>query len=422
MPLWVILFIVFFGLLILRVPVAFALGTSSMICLWQMNVNLSIIGQKLFTSVDQFLLMAVPFFILSGNIMCQGKLSKRLTGFCSALLAGIRGGLAAATVLSCGIFGALSGSGPATCIAIGSMCYPEMVERGYDKEEAAGIICAGGALGPIIPPSIVMVVYGFQTNTSISDMFIAGAGIGVMIMIVLMIYIIIRAIKNNWDSDSKTMSAGAVFSSFKSAILALGMPIIILGGIYGGIFTPTEAACVSVVYATVVSVFIYKTLKWRDFPAIIMESATGTAGVLFVVACSSVFAWLFSYSGMTNQIIGAIVSANLSKVAFLLVLSVILLIFGCFMDATPIIILLMPIVLPMAAQYGIDPLHLAMVVCVGCTLGMLTPPVAINIYACTTFSKLSMEQITKGELRYFLIMVVLYFLIVLFEPISKFLL
>ena len=421
MPLWGILFIIFVLCLFLRVPIAISLGTSALVCLWALEVPLVTVGQKMFTAIDQFTLMAIPFFILSGNLMCEGGISKRLCDFCNALLWRVRGGVAAASVLASGFFGALSGSGPATVISIGSMTYPDMVERGYPNMEVAGLLAVAGGLGPLIPPSIVIVVYGCQTNTSIGDLFIAGAGVGIALMVMLMIMVVFEAYRQHWPVNEGRMTLLKILGFFKRAIFALGMPIIVLGGIYGGIFTPTEAACVSVVYSFLVGKFIYKNLEWKMIPEILKKSAIGSAVVLFIVSTSTVFAWLFSYAGFTKEIVNIFLAANPTALEFLLGLSVILLLFGCFMDATPIIILIMPIVLPIAQSLGIDPIHLGMVVCVGCVIGMTTPPVALNIFAAGSVSRLSVEEITKGEIRYFLTFVALFYLVVLIEPLSTFL-
>ena len=422
MPLWVTLFIIFAVCLILRVPIAVSLGVSALICLWSIDVPLVVVGQKMFTAIDQFTLMAIPFFILSGNLMCEGGISRRLCDFCNSLLWRVRGSVAAASVLACAFFGALSGSGPATVISIGSMMYPDMVDRGYPKREVAGLMAVAGGLGPLIPPSIVMVVYGCQTNTSIGDMFIAGAGIGLTLAVMLMIMVIFRAYTNKWPANEGKMTFLMILKSAKNALFALGMPVIVLGGIYGGIFTPTEAACVAVVYAFIVGKFIYKTLSWQAIPGILKSSAIGSAIVLFIVSTSTVFAWLFSYAGFTTEIVNVFLAADPTATQFMLGLSVVLLIFGCFMDATPIIILIMPIVLPIAQSLGIHPIHLGMVVCMGGVIGMMTPPVALNIFAIGSVSKLSVEEITKGELRYFFTAVACFYLVVLIPQLSTFLL
>ena len=395
-----ILFGTFALFLLLRVPVSFSLGLSSMICIIILKIPLSVIGQRIFTALDSFPIMAIPFFILSGNLMIEGGLSKRIVNFAMSLLARIRGGLAMAAILACAIFGALSGSGPATVISIGGMIYPEMVRRGYDKDTVAGLIATSGTLGPIIPPSIIMVFFGTVTSVSITRMFAGGIGAGLLLALMLFTVTYIKAVREKWPKLEKGEEKPPVWKSFKESFWALLMPIIVLGGIYGGFFTPTEAAAVSIFYALIVGVFIYKELKLSNILRIVKESAVSATIVLFIIAASSAFAWLFTYANIAAQVNALVSSMHVGKTVYLIVVCVIMLIFGTFMDGTATIVLLMPMMYPLSQSLGLDPIHFGVTVCFALTLGALTPPVAVNLFSMASVSKLPMSRIARGEMPF----------------------
>lgn len=395
-----ILFGSFALLLLLKVPVSFSLGLSSLLCLIILDVPLVVVGQRIFTALDSFSIMAIPFFILSGNLMIEGGLSKRIVNFAMSLLARVRGGLAMASILACAIFGALSGSGPATVISIGGMIYPEMIRRGYKDDTMAGLIATSGALGPIIPPSIVMVFFGTVTGVSITKMFAGGIGAGLLMAIMLFAVTYFKAVREKWPKLEKNEEKPKVWTSFKDSFWALLMPVIILGGIYGGFFTPTEAAAVSIFYALFVGLFIYKELKLSNIIRIIKDSAVSATIVLFIIAASSAFAWLFTYANIAAQVNNFVCSLNVGPTLFLVLVCVVMLIFGTFMDATATIVLLMPMMYPLSQTLGIDPIHFGVVVCFALTLGGLTPPVAVNIFSMASVSKLPMGRIARGELPF----------------------
>ena len=395
-----ILFGTFALFLLLRVPVSFSLGLSSMICIIILKIPLSVIGQRIFTALDSFPIMAIPFFILSGNLMIEGGLSKRIVNFAMSLLARIRGGLAMAAILACAIFGALSGSGPATVISIGGMIYPEMVRRGYNKDTVAGLIATSGTLGPIIPPSIIMVFFGTVTSVSITKMFAGGIGAGLLLAVMLFTITYVKAVREKWPKLEKGEEKPPVWKSFKESFWALLMPIIVLGGIYGGFFTPTEAAAVSIFYALIVGVFIYKELKLSNILRIVKESAVSATIVLFIIAASSAFAWLFTYANIAAQVNALVSSMNVGKTVYLIVVCIVMLIFGTFMDGTATIVLLMPMMYPLSQALGLDPIHFGVTVCFALTMGALTPPVAVNLFSMASVSKLPMSRIAKGELPF----------------------
>lgn len=395
-----ILFGTFVLLLLLKVPVSFSLGISSLICLLIMKVPIVVVGQRIFTALDSFPIMAIPFFILSGNLMIEGGLSKKIVNFAMSLLSGVRGGLAMAAILACAIFGALSGSGPATVISIGGMLYPEMVRRGYDEDTMAGLLATSGALGPIIPPSIVMVFFATVTNISITKMFAGGIGAGLLLALCLFIVTGIKASREKWPKMEKNEKKPKVWDTFKDSFWALLMPVIVLGGIYGGFFTPTEAAAVSVFYALFVGFFVYKELRMENVMRIIKESAVSATIVLFIIASSSAFAWLFTYANIAAAVNNFVVSMNVGAIPYLLMVLVVMLIFGTFMDATATIVLLMPMMFPVSQTLGLDPILFGVTVCFALTLGGLTPPVAVNIFSMASVSKLPMSRIVKGEIPF----------------------
>lgn len=395
-----ILFGSFALLLLLKVPVSFSLGISSLICIIIMDVPLVVVGQRIFTALDSFPIMAIPFFILSGNLMIEGGLSKKIVSFALSILARVRGGLAMAAILACAIFGALSGSGPATVISIGGMIYPEMVKRGYDKQEMAGLIATSGSLGPTIPPSIVMVFFGTVTSVSITKMFAGGLSLGILLALMLLGVTYYRAVKYHWPKASEQEALPKFWANLKDSFWALMMPVIVLGGIYGGFFTPTEAAAVSVFYALIVGLFIYKELDCKKILRIVKESAAAATIVLFIIAASSAFAWLFTYANIAAQVNEFVTSFNVGPTLYLTIVVIVMLIFGTFMDATATIVLLMPMMYPLSQALGVDPIHFGVTVCFALTLGGLTPPVAVNLFAMASISKLSMGQVARGEVPY----------------------
>ena len=368
-----ILFGMFALLLIMKVPVSFCLGIAATVCLIILGYPLTVISQKIFTALNSFSIMAIPLFILGGNLMSEGGISKRLTEFCEALVGNIRGGLAIVVILACAFFAALSGSGPATVIAIGSMMYP---------------------------PSIIMVVYCTMTQVNVASLFSSGFLVGALLIIAMAIIALVQAKKYNWPVTAEKFSWKRVWHSFKHSILALLMPVIVLGGIYSGIFTATEAGAVSCVYALIVAVFIYKTLTWKEVLRIIRDSAVACSVILFIMGTSTVFSWLFTVSGISGWLVSSVTGAGLGYYPILLIITVILLIFGFFLEGIATVSMLLPLFIPIAQAVGIDLLHLGMIVTMTNVMGCMTPPVANNIFAASTFTGLPMGRISKGELPY----------------------
>lgn len=395
-----LLFGLFALLMVMKVPVSYCLGIASTVCLLVLGYPLTVVSQKIFNALNSFSIMAIPLFILGGNIMSEGGISKRLIEFCESLVGNIRGGLAFVVILACAFFAALSGSGPATVVAIGSMMYPEMVKRGYPKYQVAGLVSVAGGLGPIIPPSIIMVVYCTITQTNIASLFSAGFVVGALLILAMCLISGVMSKKHNWPISGDTFSVQKVWRSFRHSILALMMPVIVLGGIYSGLFTATEAGAVSVFYSLGVAVFVYRTLTWRDLLKIFKTSAVSCSVILFIMGTSTVFSWLFTVSGISGWIVSTVQEAGLGYYPVLLIITVVLLIFGFFLEGIATVTMLIPLFLPIATAVGIDALHLGMIVTMTNVMGCMTPPVANNIFACSTFTGLPMGEISKGELPY----------------------
>jgi C4-dicarboxylate transporter DctM subunit len=421
----VFLFAFFIIFLIIGVPIAISLGAATMTSILlspEFSITTAVIPQRLFGGLESNSLMAIAFFVLAGNLMTKGGISRRLVDLANSMVGGLRGGMSIALILACAFFAALSGSAPATVIAIGSMLYPDMVRLGYPKDRTAGLLVVAGGLGPIIPPSIIMVVYCTMTGASVGDMFKSGLGIGVMIVVSLIVVALIYAHKEQWPRLEKKVSGREFAMNFLKAIPALMLPIIILGGIYSGILTPTESASVAVVWALIAGMFIYKEIKPQDLIGIILDSAKGSAMVLFIVATSTAFSWIFTFSGVSSALVSSISGMQLNPTLFCLVIAVILLIFGTFLEGIATAVLLVPVLWPIAKALGIDVIHFGMIVCISNVVGTMTPPVAVNIFSAASVSKLKMGEIVKGEKPFFIGYLLVFFLVVFIPALSTFLL
>lgn len=405
--------------LIIGVPISISLGMATLITIAShYDLTLGIIAQRLFSAMDTTSIMAIPFFVLAGNLMTQGGISRRLVDFTNRIVGNVRGGMSFALILSCAFFAALSGSAPATVIAIGVMLYPDMVKLGYPKEQTAGLLAVAGGLGPIIPPSIIMIVYATLTGASVGNMFKAGLVDGIMIAVGLFAVTIVMANKQKWPKNTVKFNLKELGIAFVHAIPALMLPVIILGGIYSGLVTATEAAAVSVVFALFVGLFVYKELKFSDLWDIILSSGKSAAMVLFIIATSTAFSWIFTYSGLAGTMVSSITKMNLSPTLYCFIVAVILMIFGTFLEGVATAVLLVPILWPIAKSLGVDIIHFGMIVSVSNVVGTMTPPVAVNIFAAASVSKLKMGEIVRGEIPYFLAYLACFFIIVFVPQVS----
>lgn len=415
-----ILFGAFAVLLVIGVPIAVALGVATMLAMFSVNIPIAVVAQRIFTGLDSAAIMAIPFFVLAGNLMSSGGISRRLVAFVNSIVGKAQGGMAFAMVAACAFFAALSGSAPATVVAIGSMLYPEIVRLGYPKARSAGLLAVSGGLGPIIPPSIIMVVYGTITNCSISDMFTAGLVAGALIVLVLLVLCLRLSRKENWPKESGRLDLREFLRSSWHALPAVFLPVLILGGIYSGLQTPTESAATAVVYAFLVGVFLYKEIAFKDLWAIIRDSAKGSAMVLFIIGTSTAFSWLFTFSGISRALTEAIVGFDLAPMLFCLVVALVLLAFGTFLEGVATCVLLVPVLWPIAASLGINVIHFGMIVCLANVIGTMTPPVAVNLFAASSVTGLKMEEITRGEMPFFIGYVSVFLMIVLVPWFSTF--
>jgi len=392
------LFISLLVLLLLGVPIAISIGLASVIAiLWDGTVPLLIVGQRLITSIDLFTLMAIPLFILAGTLMESGGISRRLINFANALTGHITGGLGLVSVLAAMFFAAISGSSAASVAAIGGILIPAMVSRGYHKDFAAGLQAVSGELGIILPPSIAMIIYGVSTGTSIKDLFIAGIIPGILIGTTLLIAVYVTAKKRGYrGDDSITWSDRRI--AVKEAIIPLTMPVLILGGIYSGFFTPTEAGAISALYALIVSVFVYKEIKIKDILPILGKSAITSSIIMFIISSAGLFAWIISKEGLPQMAAQFFINISDSPIIFLLLVNIFLLIVGMFLETSVSIIILAPILAPVAVQMGIDPVQFGMIMIINLAIGMCTPPLGVNLFISCQIADISLGKITKAVL------------------------
>ncbi|MEK3937469.1 TRAP transporter large permease [Sporosarcina sp. FSL W7-1349] len=394
----IVLFLSMFALFIFGVPIAISIGLASVIALlWDGSIPLLVVGQRLITSIDMFTLMAIPTFILAGTLMEFGGISKRLVNFANALTGHITGGLGLVAVVAAMFFAAISGSSAASVAAIGGILIPAMVNRGYHKDFSAALQAVSGELGIIIPPSIAMILYGVSTGTSIRDMFIAGIIPGIMIGVTLLIAVYVIAKKRGYRGDNTITWADRV-KAFKEAILPLTMPVIILGGIYSGYFTPTEAGAVAALYAFIISVFVYKEIKLKDTFKILGKSAITSSIIMFIISSAGLFAWIISKEGLPRMAAEFFISISDSPFIFLILVNLFLLVVGMFLETSVSIIILAPILAPVAVQMGIDPVQFGMIMIVNLAIGMCTPPLGVNLFISCQIADISLTRITKAIL------------------------
>lgn len=423
----IILFLIFAVCILIGVPISVSLGLGSLaaVVFGNLGVSPAVIAQRIFGGIQSTSIMAIAFFILAGNLMAGGGISRRIVRFANCLIGNIRGSMGVALVIACAFFAALSGSAPATVVAIGSMLYADMVKDGYPEARTAGLLVVSGGLGPIIPPSIIMVLYCTLTGASVTNMFTEGLMIGLVIMFVLIAEVLFFAHKENWPKLAVKRTPKEVAKIFLDAIPALLTPIIILGGIYSGLLTATESAAVACVWAFIAGTFIYKELTLKDIIPILMKSAKSSAMILFIIAASTAFSWVFTYSGASQALVNFVIAMNLNKTLFCLVVAFILLIFGTFMEGTAIAVLLVPVLWPIASSMGINVIHFGMILCISNVIGTMTPPVAVNIFSAVQVTRsvreLKIGDIAKAEMPFFIGYTAVFFLCVFSEKFCTFL-
>lgn len=405
-----ILFTTLFILMALGMPVAISLGLASLLTIMTVGTDsLASLTIKIFETSEHYTLLSIPFFVLAGELMSTGGVAKRMVAFAIAAVGHMRGGLAIASVLACTLFAAVSGSSAATVVAVGSIVIAGMVKSGYPKEFAAGVICNAGTLGILIPPSIVMVVYAAVTEVSVGRMFMAGVIPGLMLASLLAFAVWWRAGKLNLARPERA-SPAEVLSKLRESLWGMMLLVIIMGGIYGGIFTPTEAAAVAAVYALVIAVFVYRDIKIGKLPEVFLSAGKTTVMLMFIVANALLFAHVLTTERIPQTIAEHILAAGMEPWMFLLVVNLILLVAGNFMEPTGIILILAPILFPIAIQLGIDPIHFGIIMVVNMEIGLVTPPVGLNLFVTSGITGMSLMQVVRAALPW--LMVLLGFLVI----------
>lgn len=404
-----ILFIALFVFLILNVPVGFAIGLSSLAGLLALqasggNQSIGYLSQTMVSGCDSFPILAVPLFILAGELMGGGGISSRVLNVCKAIFGRFYGGVAMCAVAFCMFFAAVSGSGPATVAAVGGLVVPTMLKEGYSKEFTLATIACAGGIGVIIPPSIPMVFYGTTTNTSIGSLFMAGMLPGILIGITLMIFCYFMGKKNGWKDTSTKFSWRSLGKTIWEGKFALLDPIIILGGIYSGFFTPTEAAAVACVYAVFCGTFLHRELNLKSFLKVLKGAVSTTGTTMLIVGSATAFAKILSITGAPAAIASAISGVSSNAIVVMLLINVLLLCVGCFMDTTPAMLILAPILMPIAAGIGYDPVHFGIIMVVNLAIGFITPPLGINLFVAARVGDEPLETVVKGIIPFILIM------------------
>uniref|UniRef100_UPI0030FBFC9E TRAP transporter large permease n=1 Tax=uncultured Acidovorax sp. TaxID=158751 RepID=UPI0030FBFC9E len=398
----------------LTVSVAVSIGLASILGIQVSNANMLISVKEMFASINKFPLAAIPFFILAGNLMETGGISRRLVEFAKSIVGGVQGGLPMTCVLTCMIFAAVSGSSVATTFAIGAILIPALIKHGYPTSYAAALQATSAELGVIIPPSIPMILYGVSAEVSIGELFIAGFGPGILISLALMAFVWVYCKIKGWgknDGDGRLSLGRATLQ----AGWALLMPVIILGGIYGGVFTPTEASAVAVFYALLVGVVIYREIKVKDLYAILRKSALSSAVIMFIIANAGLFAFLITRAGVPDAIGRWLEAVLQSPTMFLLGVNAALFIIGMFIETSAAIIVLAPILAPVAMHFGVDPVHFGLIMVVNLALGMITPPFGVNLFAACTVAKISLDRIV-GHLLPFVGVILVCLLVITYVP------
>ncbi|MFJ3055875.1 TRAP transporter large permease [Herbaspirillum sp. NPDC087042] len=399
-----IIFVLLFALMLTGMPISISLGLTVLTFLFTMtDVPIQSVALKLFTGIEKFEIMAIPFFILAGNFLTHGGVARRMINFATSMVGHWHGGLALAGVMACALFAAVSGSSPATVVAIGSIILPAMVKQGFPNRFGAGVITTSGALGILIPPSIVMVMYSVSTNTSVGKLFMAGVVPGLLLAFLLGLTTWYLARKNNYPRLKKATWGERLVALRKSG-WGLFLIIIVMGGIYTGVFTPTEAAAMAAVYAFFISVFVYKDLRLKQVPKVLLDSASMSAMLLYIITNAVLFSFLVTSENIPQAMAAWITDSGLGPITFLLVVNVLLLLAGNVMEPSSIVLIMAPILFPVAMKLGIDPVHFGILIVVNMEVGMCHPPVGLNLYVASGITKMGITELTIAVMPWLLTM------------------
>ncbi len=401
--------LIIFGLLILLMltgmPISIALGLTVLTFLFTLTeVPVQAVALKLFTGIEKFEIMAIPFFILAGNFLTHGGVARRMITFATSLVGHWHGGLALSGVVACALFAAVSGSSPATVVAIGSILLPAMLKQGYPMRFGAGVVTTSGALGILVPPSIVMVMYSVSTNTSVGKLFMAGVVPGLMLAFLLGVTTWLLAKKKNYPRLPRA-SFATRWKALRDSGWGLLLIVVVIGGIYSGAFTPTEAAAMAAVYAFVIAVFVYKDLTLKQVPKVLLDSASMSAMLLYIITNAVLFSFLMTSEGIPQAMAGWIMDMGLGPVSFLLVVNLLLLLAGNVMEPSSIVLIMAPILFPVATALGIDPVHFGIIMVVNMEIGMCTPPVGLNLYVASGIAKMGISELTVAVMPWLLTMI-----------------
>ncbi len=396
------LLISFAFFLLIGVPIAFVLGLTPMVAfLFEGEIPHMLLAQRIFTGMDNPVLMAIPFFILAGNIMSTGQMTRRLVGFCNILVGSFRGGLAYINVFISMVFAGITGAAVADTSAIGSILIPAMRKEGYDSSFSAAVTATSSTIGPIIPPSIPFIIYGVLGEVSIASLFLAGFIPGLLLGLMQMGVVAYYARKRNYPKGLRISFRQALKATF-DAILVLMMPLIIIGGILSGIFTPTESACIAVVYALIISLLVYRDIRLRDLPKIIVNTGVTSSLVMLVIGTASIFSWLLASEELPRYVTETVISVTHNRIVILLLVNVVLLIVGTFLETTASLIILTPVLLPLMNNIGVDPLHFGVILVLNLVIGLTTPPVGVCLFIACAIGGIRLEQIVKAILPFLL--------------------
>jgi C4-dicarboxylate transporter, DctM subunit len=401
-----IIFVLLIGLMLTGMPISISLGLTVLTFLFTMtDVPIESVALKLFTGIEKFEIMAIPFFILAGNFLTHGGVARRMIRFATSMIGHYYGGLGLAGVMACALFAAVSGSSPATVVAIGSVILPAMVKQGFPKRFGAGIITTSGSLGILIPPSIAMVMYSVSTNTSVGSMFIAGIVPGILLAIALGFTTWFLARKNDYPRLEKATWAER-WLAFRESVWGLLLIVVVMGGIYSGVFTPTEAAAMAAVYAFIVAVFVYKDMGLKQIPKVLLDSASMSAMLLYIITNAVLFSFLMTSENIPQAMADWMIAQGFGPIAFLLVVNILLLLAGNVMEPSSIILILAPILFPVAIKLGINPIHFGILIIVNMEVGMCHPPVGLNLYVASGITKMGISELTIAVWPWLLTMLI----------------
>lgn len=410
-----LIFVTFFVFLFLGLPIAIAIGLTSLFVLFTQDISLSVVPQRMFAGTDSFPLVAVPFFILAGDLLAQGRVAGKLVAFADSILGFFKGGLWIVSVFASMFFAAISGSGAATTAAVGTPLLPELKKKGYNYATSAALVASGGCTGVVIPPSVPMILYAVIADQSVAKLFLNGFIPGLTMGIGLISVALYIAYKNNYPKGS-ALSIKNIAKTFIDALWGLMTPILILGGIFSGFFTPSEAAVIAVDYALIVAVFVYRDMGPKDIVRVITNSAMTMSIIMFIIATSTAFSWILANWQIPNQIADTVLSLSSNKFILMFLMNIIILIAGIFMETASALIILTPVFLPLVTSLGINLIHFGILIVIGLAIGMVTPPMAINLYVASTVSGLPIEKISKSVIP-FLTALIIVLLIITYVPI-----